>query len=59
MTPLHVAAWKGHIAVARALVDRGADLGLRDEEGQTPFEQAASSGHAELAESLRSRGGIQ
>jgi len=48
LTPLHVAALHGHAEVARLLLDRGADAGVRDVKGRTPLD-IARGGHAEVA----------
>jgi len=38
LSPLHVAAWHGHLEVARVLLDHGADLQARDAQYEsTPF----------------------
>ena len=31
MTPLHLAARQGHVDIVRYLVDKGADLNIKDE----------------------------
>lgn len=44
-TPLHVAAQKGNTAVAECLAFNGADLTLKDSNGRTAADLAATSGH--------------
>ncbi|ORY29166.1 ankyrin repeat-containing domain protein [Naematelia encephala] len=39
-TPLHLAADRGHIAIALVLLEAGADRNLTDEDGQTPLQLA-------------------
>lgn len=46
-TPLHMAARRGNLAVARALVDCGASLRARDKKGATPLDRARSCRQAE------------
>ncbi|KAH7676194.1 ankyrin repeat protein, partial [Aphelenchoides avenae] len=48
-TALHFAAAKGHLELARALVELGADVNKVDILGFTPFLYAVSKGHVELA----------
>lgn len=56
MTPLHGAAWRGHVAVAQALLDAGADPAAAatsgPHAGQTPADTALSQGHLVLAARL-------
>ena len=47
-TPLHVASENGSLEVARLLIDHGADIGAKDNEGRTPFQVASGSDMAEL-----------
>ena len=56
--PLHRAAWGGHIEVVRFLVENGADVNPRSY-FTTPLDIALSSGHEEVANYLRSQGGIE
>ncbi|KIX05149.1 uncharacterized protein Z518_06021 [Rhinocladiella mackenziei CBS 650.93] len=48
-TPLSWAAWKGHEAVVRLHLEKGADLKSRDSFGQTPLWWAAWKGHEAVA----------
>jgi len=47
-TPLHLAAQKGNTAVAECLAFNGADLTLKDSNGKTAADLAATSGHHEI-----------
>lgn len=61
-TPLHLAARKGNMAVAQVLLNHGADVNARTsatEGGRTPLVEALRAKHAELAEFLRSQGGVE
>ena len=56
-TPLHQAAWNGHVDVVRAFVERGARLDIRDTIYQgTPLGWAVHGKRDEVAAYLRSRG---
>ena len=46
---LQVAAFRGDIAIAKILIERGADVNLRGGEGNTPLKTAAEQGNIELA----------
>ena len=54
-TPLHWAALRDSIAVAKLLLDRGADYEARDNWQQTPLHLAARNDNQAVAELLRSR----
>jgi ankyrin repeat protein len=54
--PLHSAASRGQLKVARFLLDNKANINLRDGAGRTPFMLAASSGHKAMIELLIERG---
>ncbi len=57
-TPLHQAAYAGHIEVVRLLVTRGARLDLRDKlYSGTPLGWAEHCGQPEIAEFIRQAGG--
>jgi hemoglobin len=55
-TPLHMAARRGNIAIAQALLDAGADLEARDTKGETPLRRAVNCGHPEFVSLLLARG---
>ena len=52
VTPLHAAVDKGHLGVAKLLVERGADMGCRDSQSQTPLHVASYRGHTEVVSLL-------
>ncbi|WP_253302940.1 ankyrin repeat domain-containing protein [Wolbachia endosymbiont of Psylliodes chrysocephala] len=47
-TPLHLAAKNGHIDIVRALVEKGIDLLLKDQNGKTPRDLAKNDDMKEL-----------
>lgn len=51
-TPLHYAAWRGHLSVCKILIRSGARVIARDEEGQTPLHLAAWFGRVQVAKYL-------
>lgn len=51
-TPLHQAAATGDAALARLLLDHGADPAARSDDGKLPADMARERGHLELAASL-------
>lgn len=58
-TPLHLAAWKGHAAIAAALLAAGADLTAQwndDHIGGTPLHAAAHGNQRAVAELLLQHG---
>ena len=44
-TPLHVAAYSGHVSVAAALLAAGANVSLKTNGGATPLHRAVEAGH--------------
>jgi ankyrin repeat protein len=58
-TPLHCAAWKGHVDVAAVLLEFGADIQARNDNahwGDTPLHAAAHGNQRAVAELLIDRG---
>lgn len=49
-TPLCVAAYKGHAAMVRFLVERGADATIANKRGDRPYTMAVQERHEEIAE---------
>ena len=47
-TALHFAAAYGHLAIAKRLLEGGADLTLRDKVGKTALDWARSHGQSEV-----------
>ncbi|XP_016102464.1 ankyrin repeat domain-containing protein 6-like isoform X1 [Sinocyclocheilus grahami] len=55
-TPLHLAAYKGHIAVVRILLAAGCDLDIQDDGDQTALHRAAVLGNADVISALIQEG---
>lgn len=55
-TPLHEAAYLGHLEVVKILVTDGADVNVRDENGKTPLGCAVEGQNKEVADYLRKHG---
>lgn len=55
-TPLHMAARRGHLGIANALIERGADIEARDSLGETPLRRAVNCNRLEVAALLLDRG---
>eukprot|EP00808_Paulinella_micropora_P002450 g15669.t1 len=55
-TSLIIAADQGHLALAKLLIDRKADLNAKDEAGITPLIKATFKGHTDVARLLLERG---
>lgn len=55
-TPLHWAAYYGHLEIAEILISRGADLDAEDSAYSTPLYLAAEEGYPKVVEFLISKG---
>ena len=55
-TPLHAAAFNGHIKMIQILVEHGGAVGATDEDGATPLHAAAFAGHPDAIEALLQNG---
>jgi ankyrin repeat protein len=51
-TPLHWACWKGHLAIAKALLSGGANILAANNQGQLPIHKAVSRRKSEVAKYL-------
>jgi hemoglobin len=55
-TPLHMAARRGFTDIARALLDCGATIDVRDKKGDTPLERAMNCRQEEISRLLAGQG---
>ena len=55
-TALHMAARRGYVEIARALLDCGATVNARDRKGDTPLQRATNCRKDAVAQLLRERG---
>jgi hemoglobin len=55
-TPLHMAARRGNVEIAAALLDCGADIEMQDSLRETPLRRAVNCNQAEVAALLVARG---
>ena len=53
---LHTCAEKGHLDVARDLIEAGADVNAKDNDGFTPLSICAEKGHLEVSRALIEKG---
>lgn len=51
-TPLHKAAYEGHYAIAKILIDNGAEINARDKFDETSLHEAARYGKTEIVKLL-------
>ena len=54
---MHYAAHGGQKEIAELLIDAGADVNAKDDDGTTPLDRAIQLGHPEIADLLRQHGG--
>ena len=55
-TPLHLAAFSGHVEAIKALVQLGANKEAKNVNGRTPLHAAAFNGHVEAIKALEQLG---
>ncbi|KAK1889242.1 Ankyrin repeat domain containing protein 6 [Dissostichus eleginoides] len=55
-SPMHLAAYKGHIEVVRILLKAGCDLDIQDDGGQTALQRAAVVGNYDVINALIQEG---
>jgi truncated hemoglobin YjbI len=55
-TALHMATRRGHVEIARALLDSGAALNARDRKGNTPLKRAINCRKNKISQLLQERG---
>lgn len=55
-TPLHLAAWAGHLDCVAALLSAGAQADARDNAGRTPLMRATEQHHYDIMEALMEAG---
>lgn len=58
-TPLHVAAGMGNVKVAGQLLNKGANVNLRDKHGATPLDMAVAQSEKKMADFLTQHGGVE
>lgn len=56
VTPLHSAAAHRHNAIIRLLLERGANVNARQQDGETPLMEAAQNGETELVDLFLAQG---
>ena len=52
-TPLHMAARRGHVEIAQALIDAGAQTNARDSKGDTPLKRALNCRQIKVSQLLK------
>lgn len=54
-TALHDAVWQNNVEVARVLIDAGANLHIKNHDGQTPLDFAKSKRYTEIAKMIEEK----
>ena len=57
-TPLHQAAFRKKIGVVKILLDNGANINAKDDNGRTVIDIVRSLGHNDIAELLEAEGAL-
>ena len=55
-TALHGAAKSGHEKVVKLLLDKGANVNMKNRDGQTALDVAQEKGHKEIVKILKAHG---
>ncbi|KAF5841884.1 ankyrin repeat protein, partial [Dunaliella salina] len=55
-TPLHETSCRGHLEVAKLLLDKGAGINSVDNDGEAPLWQACCNGHLDVVKLLLDKG---
>ncbi|KZL78694.1 multiple ankyrin repeats single KH domain (pfs domain-containing protein) [Colletotrichum tofieldiae] len=55
-TPLVTASYRGHLKVVKLLLEKGANIKIKDIDGWTPLNAASSKGHLEVVKLLLEKG---
>jgi ankyrin repeat protein len=50
------AARRGNLKVVKFLIDKGADINAKDEDGETPLSLASAISHPEIIQYLKAHG---
>jgi ankyrin repeat protein len=58
MGPIRRGVIRGHVELARILLEYGADATAQAKDGSTPLHLASTEGHGEVARILLERGGM-
>ncbi len=58
-TPLHTAAFNKHATCVRVLVSGGAEVNIKNNDGETPLKIAVDNNCDEIATFLRHSGGVE
>ncbi|KAH7698292.1 Ankyrin repeat, partial [Aphelenchoides avenae] len=58
-TPLHYACSKNQLAIAKLLVENGADVNAQDKYGAAPLHRAAGQGHLDVVNFLAHQAGVR